>query len=194
MDEDSRVKQKTWQVYRFGKRNVFLVTSEWFQRGFLSERKVKVIRCWWTENRKGAGTNSGESGARNLGAESIRSRAESMGGCIKLNPQSPWLEEEKKRKKEEAPLTNAAILLRAARSPFSVLLRAAMSPFSVLLRAARSTFSFGLPGPRSPSSLGLPGPRSPSSLGLPGPRSPSSLGLPCLRSPSSLGLPGPRSP
>ena len=48
-----------------------------------------VIPCRftrWTENRKGAGTNSGESGARNLQAEteSIRSRAESMGGCEKL--------------------------------------------------------------------------------------------------------------
>ena len=33
----------------------------------------QVIPCWGTENRKGAGTNSGrESGARNLEAESIR--------------------------------------------------------------------------------------------------------------------------
>ena len=30
------------------------------------------------------GTNSGESGARNLEVESIRSGAESMGGCVKL--------------------------------------------------------------------------------------------------------------
>ena len=34
-------------------------------------------------NRKDAGTNNGESGARNLGTESIRSRAESTGGCVK---------------------------------------------------------------------------------------------------------------
>ena len=33
---------------------------------------------------KGAGTNSGKSGTRNLKAESIRSRAESTGGCVKL--------------------------------------------------------------------------------------------------------------
>ena len=33
---------------------------------------------------KGAGTNSGESGARNLEAESIRSIAENTGGCVKL--------------------------------------------------------------------------------------------------------------
>ena len=51
------------------------------QRGFLSEGKGKVIPCRRTENRNGAGTNSGESGARNLEAESIRSRAESTGRC-----------------------------------------------------------------------------------------------------------------
>ena len=57
------------------------------QRGFLSKRKGKVIPCRWTKNRKGAGTNSGESGARNLEAGSIRSRAESTGGCVKLKEQ-----------------------------------------------------------------------------------------------------------
>ena len=36
------------------------------------------------QKRRGMGTNSGESGARNLKAESIRSRAESTGGCVKL--------------------------------------------------------------------------------------------------------------
>ena len=51
---------------------------------FLSERKGKVIPCRWAENRKGAGTNSGESGVRNLEAESIRSGAKSTGGCVKL--------------------------------------------------------------------------------------------------------------
>ena len=56
------------------------------QGGFLSERKGKVTPCRWTEDRKGAGTNSGKSGARNLEAESIRSRAESTTrGCVKLN-------------------------------------------------------------------------------------------------------------
>ena len=49
----------------------------------MSERKGKVIPCRWTENRKGVGTNNGESGARNLEAESIRSRAESTGGRVK---------------------------------------------------------------------------------------------------------------
>ena len=38
----------------------------------------------FSENRKGAGTNSGESGARNLEAECIRNRAESTGGRVKL--------------------------------------------------------------------------------------------------------------
>ena len=43
----------------------------------MSERKGKVIPCKWSEN-------TGESGARNLEAESINCRAESMGGCVKL--------------------------------------------------------------------------------------------------------------
>ena len=51
---------------------------------FLSETKGKFIPCRRTDNRKSAGTNSGESCARNLEAESIRSRAESTGGCTKL--------------------------------------------------------------------------------------------------------------
>ena len=54
------------------------------EREFLSERKGEVIPCRWTENTKSAGINSGESGARNLEAESIRSGAESTGGCVKL--------------------------------------------------------------------------------------------------------------
>ena len=50
--------------------------------GFLSESKGKVIPCTMAENGNGAGTNSGKSGTRNLEAESIRSRAESTGGCV----------------------------------------------------------------------------------------------------------------
>ena len=46
--------------------------------------KGKVIPCRRTENRKGVGTNSGESGMRNLEAESIGNRLESTGGCVKL--------------------------------------------------------------------------------------------------------------
>ena len=51
----------------------------------MSKRKEKVIPCRWTKNRKGAGTSSKESGARSVEAESIRSGAESTGGCVKLN-------------------------------------------------------------------------------------------------------------
>ena len=36
---------------------------------FLSERKGKVIPCRGSEDRKGAGTNSGDSGTRNLEAK-----------------------------------------------------------------------------------------------------------------------------
>ena len=43
-----------------------------------------VIPCRGAENRKVAGTNSEKSGTRNLEAESITSRAESMGGGVKL--------------------------------------------------------------------------------------------------------------
>ena len=57
---------------------------------FLWERKM-VTPCIWTENRKGAGTNSEESGARNLEAESIRSRYSAI---LHKNP---------REKKPEAP-------------------------------------------------------------------------------------------
>ena len=52
------------------------------------ERKGTIIPCRWTENRNGAGTNSEESDAINLEAESTGSRAESAGGCAKLVLQS----------------------------------------------------------------------------------------------------------
>ena len=48
------------------------------------ERKGKVIPCIGAEVRKGARTDSERPGMRNLEAESIRSRAERMGGCVKL--------------------------------------------------------------------------------------------------------------
>ena len=68
---------------------------EWVQRGFLSKTKGKVIPYWWTENRKGAGISSGESGVRNMEAESIKSRAENTGGRVKFKTvtkteQCPW--------------------------------------------------------------------------------------------------------
>ena len=59
------------------------VGFEGVQRGFSSEMR-KVIRCRGTKDGKGRGTNSGESGTRNLETQSIRSRAESTGECVKL--------------------------------------------------------------------------------------------------------------
>ena len=50
----------------------------------MSERKGKVIPCREAEDRKGVGTNSGKSCARNLETESIRNRVESMEACVKL--------------------------------------------------------------------------------------------------------------
>ena len=66
------------------KENVFSFDLNESREGFLTERKGKVIPCRRTEDRNGAGTNSGESGVRNMEAETIRSRAESTGGCVKL--------------------------------------------------------------------------------------------------------------
>ena len=82
------MERKTWHVYIFWEKKCFEVKQffERVQRGFLSERKDKAIPYRGTEDRKGVGTNSGdlEFGARNLEAESIRSRAESKGWCVKL--------------------------------------------------------------------------------------------------------------
>ena len=68
----------------FRKRNVLRLNLNESREGF----------CWigtgWSfhvdgpKNGKGAATNSGHSGARNLDTESLRSRAESTGGCVKL--------------------------------------------------------------------------------------------------------------
>ena len=63
----------------FWKKTFFEVGSEGGQRGFLSERKGKVIPCRGTEDRKGTGTNSRKCYTRNLEAESIKRRAESTG-------------------------------------------------------------------------------------------------------------------
>ena len=69
------MEQKTWQVHNFGKRNVFRLDLNESREGFCRRGRG---------NRKGAGTNSGESGARNLEAESIRSGAGSTGRRVKL--------------------------------------------------------------------------------------------------------------
>ena len=72
------------KVYSLGKGSVWRLDLNGSREGFCGRGRGKVIPCRWTEDRKGARTNSGESDARNLEAESIRSRAESTGGCVKL--------------------------------------------------------------------------------------------------------------
>ena len=65
-------------------KEVFWSGVEGVQRGPLLDRKGKVIQYKGVKDRKWAGTNNGKPGARNLEAESTRSRAESMRGCVKL--------------------------------------------------------------------------------------------------------------
>ena len=72
-----------WEIF------FFYVTFEWVQRGLQSEKKGKVIPCRWTENRKGAGTNSGQSGARNQQAESIWDKGPLFKVCIVPCPVCP---------------------------------------------------------------------------------------------------------
>ena len=83
MDKDISTEQKTWQVYNFGKRNVFRLDLNESRGGF---RRTGRGRSFHVDGPKteGAGTHSEGSGARNLEAESIRSGAESTGGRVKL--------------------------------------------------------------------------------------------------------------
>ena len=67
----------------FSKKKCLGIWSEGVQRGFLSERKGKIIPYRGAANRKSAGTSKGKSSSKNLEAESIRSRAEATGGCVK---------------------------------------------------------------------------------------------------------------
>ena len=75
---------KTWQVCSFGKRILLRFDLKESREGFCQERKGKVIPCRMTKDKKGTGINSRESGTTNMEAESIKSRAESTGGCVKL--------------------------------------------------------------------------------------------------------------
>ena len=72
-----------WHVYSAGIRNVFRLDLNESREGFCRRGRGRSFHVDG-RNRKGAGTNNGESGARNLEAESIRSGAESTGGHIKL--------------------------------------------------------------------------------------------------------------
>ena len=74
-DEDSSTERKAGQVCSLGKRYVFRLHLM-IQGGFVSERKGKVIPCRWTEDRKGAGTDSREPGARGLQARSVRAQTQ----------------------------------------------------------------------------------------------------------------------
>ena len=85
MDEDSITEQKTWQIYSFGKINVFRLhlNDSWSET--LAQRKGGRGRSFHVDGPKTekkrkeeeAVTNSAMSGARNLEAESIRSRIDS---------------------------------------------------------------------------------------------------------------------
>ena len=87
--------QRHWRKYDWStvlrKRGTnFEVGHEEVQRGFLSDRKGKVIphrgvEDMETNNGTGMGINTAKSGTRNLETESISNRAESMGGCVKLD-------------------------------------------------------------------------------------------------------------
>ena len=66
------------------KKICFKVPLERVPRGFLLEKKGQVIPCRGAGDRRGTRTNRGKSDMRNLEAESIRSRAENIGGCVKL--------------------------------------------------------------------------------------------------------------
>ena len=75
---------KYGQSIGFGIKTRLEVRSEGVQGEFLSERRGKVIPCRGAEDRKGVGTNIGMSRTRNLETDSIRSRAERTGWCVRL--------------------------------------------------------------------------------------------------------------
>ena len=86
MDEDSNTEQKTWQVYSFGKINVFRLHLSVSGKSFCRRGSGRPFpkpqgRGPKTEM---ARERTVESRARNLEAESIRNRTDSMGRCVKL--------------------------------------------------------------------------------------------------------------
>ena len=78
------MERKTWQVYNFGKRNVFRLDFNESREGFCQKGRGRSFHVDGLKTEKAWGTNSGESGVKNLEAESIGSRAESAGRCVKL--------------------------------------------------------------------------------------------------------------
>ena len=64
MDKDISTKQKTWQVYSFGKRNVFRLDLKESREGFHWRRWGRSLHVDGLKTQKGAGTNSKKSGVR----------------------------------------------------------------------------------------------------------------------------------
>ena len=72
--------KKTWQVYCFGKRNVLKLDLNESRDVFFHTGRGRLFHV---ERPKVEKANSGMSGMRNIEAESIRNRGESMGGCVR---------------------------------------------------------------------------------------------------------------
>ena len=66
------------------KRFVFKFELKESRESFCRRGRGRSFHVEGPKTEKGAGTSSGKSGTKNLEAESIRSRAESTGRCVKL--------------------------------------------------------------------------------------------------------------
>ena len=83
MDEDSSTKQKTRQVYSFGKRNVFKLHLNESRESFCRRGRGRSLHVEGSKTEK-AREPTMESGARSLEAESIRSGGVGGGGRYKV--------------------------------------------------------------------------------------------------------------
>ena len=70
--------KQAWRVYCFRKKKNFEVEFEGDQRGFLLERKGKIIPRRGAEDGKDTVANSGRSDRKKLEAKSIRARTENI--------------------------------------------------------------------------------------------------------------------
>ena len=124
MDKDSSMKQKTWQVYNFGKRNVFRLDLNESRKGFCRRGRGRSFHVDGPRTQKARGTNSGESGARNLEIKSIRSRVESTGECVIHRQQwMRWGWDGEAKKESKTQLTRARTLRNSRVSNWSNVLR-----------------------------------------------------------------------
>ena len=80
MDGDINTEQETWQVYNFGKRNVFRLDLKESREVFCQRGRRRSFHVDGPKTEKVREPTV----ERNLEAESIRSGAESTGGCVKL--------------------------------------------------------------------------------------------------------------